>query len=151
MTEDDEPFDQLPARRDFLKLMGGVAAGAALPANTLRSTALPAQAAVPTQAQKPAPQFLTAAELAFIEAALARLIPQDELGPGAREAGVANYIDRQLASPWGVDARRYRHGPWAEGTPQQGYQLPLTPQEVYRRGIAETEQYCATKYGRRFE
>ena len=151
MAADDEPFDPLAARREFLKLMGGVAAGAAIPPITLGSTSLSAHPALPTQPKLPAPQFLTAVELNFLDAALARLIPQDELGPGAREAGVASFIDRQLASPWGTGARRYRQGPWGEGTPQQGYQLPLTPQEVYRRAIAETDQYCATKYGRRFE
>jgi hypothetical protein len=35
--------------------------------------------------------FFNAAEAAFIEAAVARLIPADEQWPGALEAGVANY------------------------------------------------------------
>ena len=34
------------------------------------------------------PQFFNEQEWAFINAAVARLIPADELGPGAREAGV---------------------------------------------------------------
>ena len=45
--------------------------------------------------------FFTAGEAAFVEAALARLIPKDELGPGAVEAGVAVFLDRQLAGPYG--------------------------------------------------
>ena len=32
-------------------------------------------------------RFLTVAEFDFIDAAAARLIPADELGPGAKEAG----------------------------------------------------------------
>src|SRR5206468_547049 len=76
-------------------------------------------------------------QVAFVEAAVARLIPADELGPGAKEAGVACFIDRQLVGAWGTMAKMYRQGPWPEGTPQQGYQSPLTPQQVYRIGIGE--------------
>ena len=37
------------------------------------------------------------AQLHLIEAVVDRLIPSDELGPGARECGVATYIDRSFA------------------------------------------------------
>lgn len=95
--------------------------------------------------------FLTRPEVAFVEAAISRLIPADELGPGAKEAGVAHFIDQQLASAWGSHARNYRQGPWPEGTPTQGYQSPLTPQEMYRTAIGETNQYCAAEYGKTFD
>src|SRR4051812_8273331 len=42
-------------------------------------------------------KFFTPAERAFIEAAVGRLIPNDDVGPGAVEAGVPFFIDRQLA------------------------------------------------------
>ena len=38
----------------------------------------------------------------FVEAAVARLIPADDLGPGAKEAGAALFIDRQLLSAYGA-------------------------------------------------
>jgi gluconate 2-dehydrogenase gamma chain len=60
---------------------------------------------------------------------------------------VAIFIDRQLAGAWGAGARLYRQGPWQTGTPQQGYQLPLTPAELYRRGIAATNRYCVATHG----
>ena len=63
--------------------------------------------------------FLTPPEVQFLDAAVERLIPADELGPGARDACVSYYIDRQLMSNWGMHGRNYRMGPWAEGTPQQ--------------------------------
>src|SRR5215510_7325023 len=87
--------------------------------------------------------YLTHAEVRFVDAAVARLIPADELGPGAREAGVVCFIDRQLASAWGTHSRNYRMGPWREGTPQQGFQSPLTPQEIYRAAIGEIDSHCA--------
>jgi gluconate 2-dehydrogenase gamma chain len=94
--------------------------------------------------------FLTQPEVQFLDAAVERLIPTDELGTGARDAGVTYYIDRQLVSIWGMHGRNYRTGPWPEGTPQQGFQSRLTPQEIYRCGIAETDAYCKRQYGKAF-
>jgi gluconate 2-dehydrogenase gamma chain len=90
--------------------------------------------------------WLTATEIAFIEAAVARLIPADELGPGAREAGVSYFIDQQLAGAYGTMARNYRQGPWPEGTPQQGYQSRLTPQELYRAAIPAVDAACVARF-----
>jgi len=41
---------------------------------------------------------------------LARLVPTDEHGPGAREAGVLRYIERALASEYREDRDRYADG-----------------------------------------
>jgi len=95
--------------------------------------------------------FLRPGEVRFLDAAVERLVPTDELGPGARDAGVTDYIDRQLASAWGVHGRNYRQGPWQEGTPQQGYQSALMPQQVYRIGIAEIGEACRQEFGKPFE
>ncbi|HET7596787.1 MAG TPA: gluconate 2-dehydrogenase subunit 3 family protein [Burkholderiales bacterium] len=95
--------------------------------------------------------YLTAQEGRFVDAAVARLIPADDLGPGAREAGVTVFIDRQLAGFWGTHGRNYRTGPWREGTPQQGFQSRLTPQEIYRAGIRETNLHCVKRHGKAFE
>jgi gluconate 2-dehydrogenase gamma chain len=80
--------------------------------------------------------FFNREEAAFVESAVARLIPADAKWPGALEAGVANYIDKQLAGAWGAGERLYRSGPWRPGTPSQGYQLPLTPAELFRTALA---------------
>jgi gluconate 2-dehydrogenase gamma chain len=73
----------------------------------------------------------------IVAAAASRIFPSDESGPGAKEAGVAVYIDRQLAGPYGRDKHRYTQGPFAEGeVPREfGYQGKATPQEVYREGL----------------
>lgn len=94
--------------------------------------------------------YLTQPEIRFLDAAVARLIPADELGPGAKEAGVTYFIDQQLASVWGTHGRNYRMGPWPEGTPEQGFQSRLTPQEIYRVAIRETDIYCGKRYGKIF-
>jgi len=79
--------------------------------------------------------FLNSDEASFVEAAVSRLIPEDDQWPGALKAGVPNYIDKQLAGAWGVGERLYRSGPWQPGTPSQGYQLPFTPAELFRGSI----------------
>jgi gluconate 2-dehydrogenase gamma chain len=94
--------------------------------------------------------YLLEPEIRFLEAAVEHLIPTDELGPGARDAGVVVYIDRQLAGQWGVHGRHYRGGPWLEGTLQQGYQSRFTPQEVYRIAIREIDLHCRSEFDRPF-
>ena len=138
-------------RRRFLKVLGVLSASRGAPAGLAEAEVHHEPALAPKAAPSPeAYVYLTNPEVEFVLAALARLIPADELGPGAKEAGVAVFIDRQLAGEFGTMAREYRLGPWPEGTPQQGYQSRLTPQEVYRVAIAETDQRCLSLYGKKF-
>ena len=115
------------SRRSFLK-SAGVAAAVIVAPGCDRS---PHQATT----QRLPYSFFNADEAAFIEAAVARLIPADETGPGALEADVPVYIDRQLAGAWGAGADLYRSGPWQTGKPEQGYQLPFTPAELFRNAL----------------
>lgn len=78
--------------------------------------------------------FLNADEAAFVEAAIARLIPAEPEWAGALEADVSVYIDRQLSGAYGQGAKFYRNGPFAASTPTQGYQLQHTPAELFRLG-----------------
>jgi gluconate 2-dehydrogenase gamma chain len=94
--------------------------------------------------------FFDEAEYRFIEAVTARLIPSDDNGPGAREAMVAVFIDRQLAGAYGRAESWYMQGPWKEGTEQQGYQLKLTPAQLYRVAIRNVETYCEQEYQKSF-
>jgi gluconate 2-dehydrogenase gamma chain len=128
-------------RRAFLKVVALVpaAASAATPLSPIDNPAAPG------------PSYLTADEAAFIDAAVSRLIPNDELGPGAKEAGVTHFIDRQLGGPYGRAQTWYMQGPWREGSQQQGYQLKLTPAGLYRTAIQDIDEYCRRSHGgRRF-
>ena len=87
--------------------------------------------------------FLNSQEAAFVEAAVSRLIPDDDQWPGAIKAGVPSYIDKQLAGAWGAGERLYRSGPWRPGTPSQGYQLPFTPTELFRTSLAAINKELA--------
>jgi gluconate 2-dehydrogenase gamma chain len=142
------------SRKGFVALVGTVAAVETLQATTAAEAAAPPRAkpALPLGSEPEAYTFLTEPEQAFVEAAVERLIPTDELGPGGREAGVAFFIDQQLSGQFGYAAKMYQQGPWqADASPDFGYQLPLTPQQVYRLGIAAANAYCTKTYGKTFE
>jgi gluconate 2-dehydrogenase gamma chain len=83
-------------------------------------------------------KFFTASEALIVAAAVARIFPSDEAGPGAQEAGVAVFIDRQLAGPWGRDRHRYTHPPFDETAEENfGYQGASNPQQIYREGLKQ--------------
>ena len=61
----------------------------------------PGTAAPPLPVRPGSWMFFTADEAALIEAAVDRLIPPDDRGPGGKDAGCAVFLDRQLAGPYG--------------------------------------------------
>ena len=94
--------------------------------------------------------FFTLEEAAAIEAIVDRLIPTDELGPGAKEAGCTVFIDRQLAGPYGGHDWLYMEGPFPPNPlPSQGLQSPVTPRQQYRAGLAALASYCKATYAGR--
>jgi gluconate 2-dehydrogenase gamma chain len=101
----------------------------------------------PPAAVHPGPWvYFTPEEGAAVEALVDRLIPPDPQTPGGNDAGCAVFIDRQLAGAYGSAEGLYMRGPFAEGTPQQGDQSPLTPAVRYRRSLAALDKYCRTTY-----
>lgn len=97
------------------------------------------------------PTFFTQEEWAFVQAAVSRIIPADELGPGALEAGAAEFIDRQMNTPYATGALWYMQGPFVTDAPaEMGYQLQLAPQQIYRLGIAAAEAACKAQSGKTF-
>jgi hypothetical protein len=97
--------------------------------------AAPALAQSPSRQAAPRRAFLTPSEGRALTAMVDRIIPRDEW-PSASEAGVVDYIDVQLATEWGRGDGLFRKGPHRPGTPRQGYQLPYTPAELYRKALA---------------
>jgi gluconate 2-dehydrogenase gamma chain len=141
-------------RREFLTSVGVVGAASAS-AHALAPVAVAAQ--TPSQAPDTPPTaepagytFLKPSEQAFVEAAVDHMVPKDELTGSGTEIGIATYIDRALAGSWGKGDRLYLQGPWQRGTANQGYQLPLTPSELYRAGIEGSNAYCRKTFGKDF-
>lgn len=139
------------SRRQLLKgaLVGGVAIGAA-PAVSVAQAATNAKGE-DSDAPVPAYVFLTPAEASFVEALVDHMVPADQLTPKGTDLGINIFIDRALAGSWGKGDRMYMQGPWQQGTPSQGYQSPLLPSQLYRAGIAGTNEACEKLYGKSFD
>lgn len=122
------------SRRDLLRTAGAVGAAVVTSSGTPSGTFVETEAAqAPVQgaasvgsAAREAYERLTAHEADMLEAIVARLIPSDANGPGAREARAAHYIDRAL-------------GGALAGS--------LT---AYRSGFAAFDRYCRTAKGKPF-
>ena len=104
-----------------------------------------------TQGHAYVPTYFRAAEWEFLVAAVSRLIPTEGQGPGAIEAGVPEFVDRQMELPYGHGSYFYLQGPFRPESPATlGYQLRYTPREIYRGGIEDANTVCRKAHGREF-
>src|SRR5688500_16339909 len=111
------------SRRDLLKRAGLAGAALTIPVTSATSSASEQARSAPSApgaaaATREAIENLTAAEADLLDAIVARLIPSDANGPGAREARAVHYIDRALG-----------------GALQES-------REAYRAGLAAFDAYC---------
>ncbi|WP_025121220.1 MULTISPECIES: gluconate 2-dehydrogenase subunit 3 family protein [unclassified Serratia (in: enterobacteria)] len=142
------------SRRDFLLksmtlIPAAVIGGSGVSALTAPTPVL-AASDTPKQADYQ-PTFFTPEEWAFVQAVVARLIPADDRGPGALEAGVPEFIDRQMNTPYATGSIWYMQGPFnPDVAPEMGYQLPLVPKQIYNLGIAEADAYSKKTTGKVF-
>jgi gluconate 2-dehydrogenase gamma chain len=125
------------SRRELLK-GAGLAGAAVATGQAAALTAANAAASAPNAAAqagttgvqaaraREAFESLTAIESDILEAVVARLIPSDELGPGAKEARAAHYIDRALGGAL------------------------ASQREAYRTGLAALDNYSRTSRGKAF-
>jgi gluconate 2-dehydrogenase gamma chain len=103
------------SRRDLLKVAGAAGAAALTPPALSAATSAAATpisvapVALPVVTSAPLLN-LTAAETEILAAIVDRLIPSDELGPGALEAGALRFIDRALSEAESSSADAYRAG-----------------------------------------
>jgi gluconate 2-dehydrogenase gamma chain len=145
-------------RRNFLKqaVVGTAAAAAINPAVEAASPATPQETTQKSNAAAAAPvsagyTFLNANEAAFVEAFVDVIVPADEFTPSGTDLGLATFIDRQLGGAWGKGDRLYMQGPWQQGSPGQGYQLPMTPAQFFRTSIAAVNEHCKQANGKEFD
>ncbi|NKC29475.1 gluconate 2-dehydrogenase subunit 3 family protein [Falsiroseomonas selenitidurans] len=136
-------------RRDLLAAGGTAAASLPLAAH---GQGMPGHAqGQAAQAPPRVWRFFNEAEARLVTAMVDRLIPADAEFTGAAGAGVPEYLDGQLAGAWGHGNRLYRLGPFQQGTPEQGYQLPFTPAELYRLALPAFAAWVRQGYGSGFE
>jgi gluconate 2-dehydrogenase gamma chain len=126
-------------RRHFLTLSAASIGGVLVYSLDRQAFRLSAQA---SQSIRVPLRFFSRAQALIVAAAASRIFPNDEAGPGASEAGVVVYIDRQLAGPWGRDHYRYTKEPFEEGAPPEfGYQGKATPRQIYRQGLQDLKGF----------
>jgi gluconate 2-dehydrogenase gamma chain len=116
---------------------------------------------------------LNSDEQSLVEAIVETIIPSDQNGPGAKEAGVVYFIDRQLAGDYGKSGNMFMQGPFVlagqkgpitvdgvvypGGTPNvrvgagTRYQYFLNMREFWRVGLQALQAYSTSNYGGPFE
>ncbi|MHB8743172.1 MAG: gluconate 2-dehydrogenase subunit 3 family protein [Sulfuricaulis sp.] len=129
-------------RRDMLKTTAAAGSAVIVSWFDQRTSHAETNSLLPSASTPGTFSYFTPPEITFLDAALSRLIPADDLGPGAQEAGVTFFIDQQMAGAFGRGETWYMQGPWKDGTDEQGYQLKLTPAQLYRVGIQDIGDYC---------
>lgn len=111
------------SRRDLLKTAGAAGAAALIPGGIGAATPEPVARAAPLEAPL---MNLTALEAEILSAMVDRLIPSDDLGPGAVESGALRFIDRALSGAESDSA------------------------DAYRAGLAALDSYCRSDRGAAF-
>lgn len=146
MTENSRP------RRRFLQALTIVPASTMVAGAALTQAGCTNEAPVARREDKAySPTYFTQEEWAFINAAVDHLIPSDDYGPGAIQAGVPEFIDRQMETPYGHGKLWYMQGPFhPDAVPEMGYQLNQSPRQAYRHGIQDCDDWCKKKHGKVF-
>lgn len=148
-------------RRDVIKAIGALAAtGATIGrVNSAELRGYPSNMAVapeflPRLAMQGNKMHVLTEELALrtVTAVFDCLIPADEFGPSASEAGCVVFLDSQLAGCFGQGAQLYREGPKLPGADDltQSPQFIATPRERYETGLKALEAYAQKTDGASF-
>ena len=129
-------------------ILGGAATATVLLEGPQTSQAQAAGDVVPPLA----PGYLSLGpdEAGFVEALVDVMCPADGLTPSGVDCGLAVFIDRQLAGGFGKGERLYMRGPWHQAKPQLGYQLPMTPEQFFKVGIAAADAASRQRSGKGF-
>ena len=149
MSQDDSG----PKRRDFLKTVlaaASTASFAGAPTGALLAGATAARADSSSDgAYKPS--YFDDVEWRFINAAVDRLIPANEDGPGGLELQVPQFIDRQMDTEYGHGGMWYLQGPFdPDADFTLGYQQRYSPRDFYRAAIPGVDKWCNDKHGKSF-
>jgi len=165
-THGDTARDGDVTRRDLIRL--AVGAAIAVPLIDLGATTEGiAQTARAAAKNAPAGKFFSAHERALVDELTELIIPTDDHSPGARAAGVTDFLDGRLASTFDGEHRlEFRAGlrtidaaqkaktgkGFLESTPEERVALlteisknefkPTTPEEKFFRAIKEATAYA---------
>ena len=160
MSDKDKSNDEVEgtdsSRRAFLKnsgiAIGGLAVGGVFGGLLSKNESDQKNESTENKRANPneALMFFTPDEFHATDAASERIFPKDDIGPGASDLNAAIYIDHQLASQWGVNAKDYRMGPWYKAEPTQGDQIRLLRKDLFRLGLKRLDEYSNEKHDKNF-
>lgn len=147
------------SRRKFLKssgiAVGGLAVGGALGSllpfkDKTNTDKLDVKNTRVAENYTQALMYFSQQQFKMVETATERIFPADDNGPGAKDLGVAYFIDHQLSGDWGFNSREYMQPPFFKGEKAQGYQGRLNRREIFDIGLRELQNYSLTKYKKNF-
>lgn len=94
--------------------------------------------------------FFTPEQYRVTEAAVDRIYPTDENGPGAKDLNAAIYIDHQLAGGYGLNVKDYRLGKFYTPEATQGGQTKIYNKDIFLLGLVELDKYSNQNYTKSF-
>jgi gluconate 2-dehydrogenase gamma chain len=153
LVEENKENPESLTRRKFIRntsyTVGGLAVGGVL-GSLLPSRTAKNQKEKKTENFNQALMYFTSEQYQIAEEATERIFPKDNHGPGAKELGVAFYIDHQLAGNWGFNSREYMQAPFFIGEKVQGYQGRLKRRDIFDIGLQEIQNHSMAVYKKNF-
>ncbi|WP_223595301.1 gluconate 2-dehydrogenase subunit 3 family protein [Neobacillus bataviensis] len=153
MTEEKKEKPDLLSRRKFIRntgyTVGGLAVGGVLGSILPLGTAKKNKEETAQNFNR-ALMYFTPEQYRIVEAATERIYPKDDHGPGAKELGVAFFIDHQLAGDWGFNSREYMQAPFFKGEKVQGFQGRLKRRDIFDIALRELNNHSQSVYKKDF-
>ncbi|SDJ11638.1 gluconate 2-dehydrogenase subunit 3 family protein [Natribacillus halophilus] len=165
MADENDEQNSGISRRQFLKnsgyiaggLVGGGLLGGVFAQNFLGTTDAP-DIDTDDEVDTTSPGELTQARMFFkrqedfdvLSAAVERIFPDDDTGPGAISLAVPYFIDKQLAGEYGFNSREYMEGPFFEGAPTQGPQTGLLRRDAFLHGVRTIQNIAEDHFDESF-
>lgn len=135
-------------------VVGGSILGGVLSNPFLKDEAEPQQTIEPESDFQEARMFFDRFEdFVILRAAVERIYPEDDNGPGAVALGVPYFIDKQLAGSWGTNAKEYMQNPFqVNGNSEEvmRYETPLNRGQIIIEGLRKLDAVSEEKFGEKF-
>lgn len=86
----------------------------------------------------------------IMSAAVERIYPESEAGPGAIGLGVPYFIDRELAGTYGKNAKEYKQAPFKDIKNEARYQTRMNRGDIFLEGVRALERESKKKFDKGF-
>lgn len=161
MTEhNSNPEEKTMDRRKFMKnagiFTGGIVGGSLL-GGLISNPFLTEETQSPQTSESDTKEarifFDRFEDFVVLQAAVERIFPEDDNGPGAIALGVPYFIDKQLAGSWGTNAKEYMQGPFTPDNNSDGvarYETPLNRGQIFIEGLRKMNAVSEKQFDSKF-